>query len=304
MRKRILGLFIFSLFGLCTSTVSMAAVDLETEFHFRIVEETEETEETAEVQTETQTKAQAQEGEGEAELPAKAALEMKSILQLPELPTGCESVALTMLLDYYGYTWLEKTTIADEYLVYSDNFVIGYTGDPYTYEGAGCYAPGMARTANDFLKAQGSALRAADLTGSTEEELYALVAEETPVLIWNTAYFADSSPSGEYCEYKGKAYEWDYNEHCVVLVGYDMEQNTVLVNDPLEGRLEPDADRFWELYEELGSMAVALREGDEETETEENWAEWEEPGEGIPDFSEWPEEGFRPHRAPGERSGE
>ncbi|MFR7670840.1 MAG: C39 family peptidase [Collinsella sp.] len=35
--------------------------------------------------------------------------------QYPELPTGCESVALTNLLNYYGFG-LGKTIIADYYL--------------------------------------------------------------------------------------------------------------------------------------------------------------------------------------------
>ena len=46
-------------------------------------------------------------------------IEMENILQNPELPTGCESVALTMVLKYLGFD-LEKTTIADDYLVFAD----------------------------------------------------------------------------------------------------------------------------------------------------------------------------------------
>lgn len=75
---------------------------------------------------------------------------MEVILQKPELPTGCESVALTMVLKQKGYP-IEKTTIAEEYLIYNrDNYASGYVGDPSTYGGVGIYPPGLVNTANCF----------------------------------------------------------------------------------------------------------------------------------------------------------
>ena len=57
-----------------------------------------------------------------------AVLAVPNILQNPELPTGCESVALTMLLHYWGYDTL-KTEIADHYLSYdTTNFVSSFVG--------------------------------------------------------------------------------------------------------------------------------------------------------------------------------
>lgn len=58
--------------------------------------------------------------EGKLELPASAQLDIPEVFQMPELPTGCESVALTMALMYEGFE-LDKTTIADDYLVYSED---------------------------------------------------------------------------------------------------------------------------------------------------------------------------------------
>ena len=74
------------------------------------------------------------------------------ILQLPDLPTGCERVALTMALNSYGFE-LDKTAIASDWLIlYDENYVLGYAGDPFSENGAGIFPPGLCDTANDFLK--------------------------------------------------------------------------------------------------------------------------------------------------------
>lgn len=56
--------------------------------------------------------------------------------QFPELPTGCESVALTNLLNYYGFG-LAKTTITSSYLPLTSggNFVTAFSGNPFTGTG-------------------------------------------------------------------------------------------------------------------------------------------------------------------------
>lgn len=190
-------------------------------------------------------------------LPKYVILEMENINQFPELPTGCESVALTMLLNYYGFN-LDKTTIADNYLVYSDNFVIGYTGNPHSYDGGGCYSPGITKTANLFLDDKNSDLTAMNITGSKPEDIYIWIANDYPVLIWNTVYMLENQLTGIYEEYRGRTYQWDRCEHCMVICGYDMFNNKVIVNDPIDGIVERDATQFWERYEKLGSMAMVI----------------------------------------------
>ncbi len=194
----------------------------------------------------------------EEPLPSSVSLELELVYQYPELPTGCESVALTMLLKYYGFD-LNKTTIAKDYLIYSTNFVEGYMGNPFTTGGAGIYSPGLTRTANKYLDAQESDLNAKNVTDSTPEELYRYVAEGTPVVVWNTIYFIPNNPTGLKIKWGKKTYEWDRSEHCMVLSGYDLERNLVIVHDPIEGIVERDADGFWEKYEKLGSMALIIR---------------------------------------------
>lgn len=193
------------------------------------------------------------------EIPEDVQLNVEEIHQLPELPTGCEITSLTMLLRYYGFADAEKQMMVDQYLVYANEFVTGFFGDPRSESGAGIYPPGLMKTADNFLQAHGSTLYAKDITGSTREILYAYLAHGDPIVIWNTMYFNDNLPSGIVEAYEGREYEWDYNEHCIVLSGYNQAEGTVTVNDPLEGIVERDADRLFELYENLGSMAIVLQ---------------------------------------------
>lgn len=195
---------------------------------------------------------------GRCEIPKNFTIEMEELMQNPELPTGCESVALTIVLRYYGFE-LEKTTIADEYLDYSEtDFVTAYLGDPHTESGAGCFSPAIEKAANKFLRAENSAMTAKDISGTKLEDLYAYVSSGMPVIVWNSMYMADLERMSQNYVYEGKTYYWYRKEHCVVLCGYDSENHTVIINDPLEGIVERDAERFGEIYDELGQMAVVI----------------------------------------------
>lgn len=188
----------------------------------------------------------------------KKQLSMKNIKQNPELPTGCESVALTMVLNYYGFH-LSKTTIAANYLPRSSsNFVTAFAGNPFSSSGAGIYAPGLTNTANDFLKEKKSQLRATDITGISFKNLYKFIDDGTPVIVWNSMYMRN--PIGNSTYYAvGKTWTFYTYEHCVVLCGYNKKKNTVLINDPLSGLVWRSASSFEKIYNKLGKMAVVIR---------------------------------------------
>ncbi len=192
--------------------------------------------------------------------PQSFELELELINQFPELPAGCEAVSLTMILNYYGFD-LDKSHIIDNYQVFSDNFVLGYCGDPYSATtGGGCYAPGMTDTANNFLKDKESPLRAKNITGTEFEELFEYVAAGNPVMVWTTMGMAQSSKGYYQYDNLGNAYAWDNMEHCVVLAGYDLEANTVIIYDPMEGIMTRDLDLFKASYESMYKMSIILKE--------------------------------------------
>ena len=80
-------------------------------------------------------------------------LDTEELFQNPELPTGCESVALTAALQYLKFD-LEKTDIAENYLTYGEDVMWDYVGEPFEYDGAGIFPPGLTNTANIYLRTQ------------------------------------------------------------------------------------------------------------------------------------------------------
>lgn len=196
--------------------------------------------------------------ESESDVSSSVILEISCLLQNPELPTGCESVALTMVLNTLGYS-LEKTMIADQYLVYdSENLAKGYVGDPYSSSGAGVFPPGLTETANRFLRHQHSSLRAYNISGTPFEELYSYIEHGNPILIWTTIDYETPYFSDIINEYQGAFYQWYENEHCVVLGGYDLKKNTVILFDPLQGQTEIEEYIIKNIYDTIGQYAVAI----------------------------------------------
>ncbi len=196
-----------------------------------------------------------------SQLPETMYLDVPEVLQNPELPTGCESVALTMALMFEGFD-LEKTTIAREFLIYNqetDNMAVGYIGDPFSNEGAGCFAPAIAGTAVCFFEDQGYDYEAYDISGTEFEELLSYVAIGRPVIVWGTMYMEEPEFTDTVTEYNGKVYRWYMQEHCMVLSGYDLKTQTVVINDPMEGIVTRDLAEFQAIYDKTGQNAVVLK---------------------------------------------
>lgn len=203
-----------------------------------------------------------------AELPEEISLDVPEILQKPELPTGCESVSLTMALQYEGFN-IDKITLANDFLIYNretDNMAIGYVGDPFSEEGAGCFSPAIAATAMLFFEDQELEYDVYDVSGSEIDELLAYVAADTPVIVWGTMYMMEPEFTREDSEYDGKIYSWYRQEHCMVLSGYDLENGTLKINDPLEGVVYRDKNAFTRLFNQTGQYAVVLKARTEEAE--------------------------------------
>ena len=190
----------------------------------------------------------------------KKKLDAPEMLQEPELPTGCESVALTIALNTLGFD-LEKTEIAENYLEYSADFInyaVGYVGDPFEDDGAGVFPPGIVKTVDNYRTQAHKNAYSEDISGTRFEDIYKIIDGGCPVVVWTTMSYTEPVFDGDEITENGFTYRWYENEHCATLYGYDVGANEVYISDPLNGYIAMDADEFEALYNEIGKLAVAV----------------------------------------------
>lgn len=187
-------------------------------------------------------------------MPNKIDLAVEPIMQLPELPLGCEITALATLLQYYGFS-VDKVTLCEQTLDFGLSYIDpfeGYVGSPFEEHGGfGCYAPPIVCAANRFLARQNSALSAYDVSGTSFDILLEYVMTGTPVMVWTTQQTLDSDVAYTYGEIN-----WYRLSHCVVISGF--EGDAVICADPLEGTVRYDRSRMEQMYELLYAQAVLI----------------------------------------------
>ena len=190
------------------------------------------------------------------------------VRQLPELPTGCEITALTMMLNYYGCP-VDKTIMAEKYLptapaefyegtdgrLYGPDMEAHFVGDPFS-SGYVCGTEAVMSAADAYLAGRSSSLRAKDLTGAEPEELYNYVSDGIPVLVWVTIGMQERDEVQGWYTQDGRWMDWSRNDHGAVLIGYD--EGTVTIADPLSGLRVYSRDRFEHVFASRGARCVAL----------------------------------------------
>jgi uncharacterized protein YvpB len=199
-------------------------------------------------------------------------IDIRTVFQLPELPTGCEVTALTMLLNYYGFSadkvalaenYLPKSTymsLADDGKVYVNNFFDVFLGDPFG-RGWGCFSNAIAYAARSYIADQNQSdnYRVINLSGSDPEELYDYVKDGVPVIVWGTMNFQEPVFNFTYYDIlTGEALDWYSREHCYVLAGFDKKKNIVYINDPYLGIVSVNRNIFELRYNQMHKQAVTI----------------------------------------------
>lgn len=147
---------------------------------------------------------------------------------------------------YYGADGRLYGTDLNEYFI----------GDPFTEDGVICGTGAIVTAADAYLEAAGSSLRAEDLTGTDPEELYRLVSEDQPVVVWVTISMADRGETEGWYTEDGEYVDWSHNDHGAVLIGYS--GTTVTIADPISGQIEYDRQQFEEVFADRGNRCVVI----------------------------------------------
>ncbi|PWK13005.1 uncharacterized protein YvpB [Tumebacillus permanentifrigoris] len=186
-----------------------------------------------------------------------------TLAQRPELPTGCEATALTMLLQYEGVQ-VNKTTVAKKLpqLAVPRNLGgrmiggdpnSGFVGNPFSRDGYGVFHIPIRHVLEEYLPGRGL-----DLSGGSFDEVLQALADDRPVLAWVTIDLADVRSGSDWRTPSGGHVQWRIPEHCVLLTGY--RERSVTFHDPNSGRVvHYPLERFRQIWQAMGRQAVTVQ---------------------------------------------
>lgn len=182
------------------------------------------------------------------------------INQYPNYPTGCESVALTILLKYHGVSVTPddiiaklpkgSTPVEKNGKIYGGNPEVEFIGNPYSLNAYGVYEKPIADVANKYK----SGIKIA--TGTSFEKILEIVKSGKPVMVWTSMYLAVPYISKSWIyEPTGETIYWKANEHAVVIIGYT--EDKVIISDPIDGKAKYQSKSiFKERYDYYGKKAL------------------------------------------------
>ncbi len=191
----------------------------------------------------------------------------QTVLQEPELPTGCEVTSLTQTLNYLGFD-VDKITLADEFMPIDMQGIVvmdeAYIGDP-RLDGFGCNANIIVQTADKYFASIDSPCYGEELTGSSLREIFWQVSQGRPVITWATIDLKVTNPELVWTAGNGKDFMFNWYQHCLTLYGYDLDKGVVYAADPLKGNVTYPIDQFETVYDLMGDQCVVIC-GDSDTE--------------------------------------
>lgn len=193
-------------------------------------------------------------------------LHVPIIRQKPELRNGCEVTSLAMLLQYAGVP-AGKMQLAGRVkkdpdrlrktgrgITHWGNPNHGFVGDIRGQEkGYAVYHGPLRDLMEIYLPG-----RTKDLSGSSFGVILRQVRNRRPVIVWTTSDFSKPNVWRQWL-HRGELIRGTFEEHAVVLVGYD--RDCVYVNDPLTGRQAQRVNRksFEESWVALGRQALSYQ---------------------------------------------
>ncbi len=161
--------------------------------------------------------------------------------QYPEWPTGCESVALYILLDYYRVDASVRDIVEalpkellpweEDGITYGGNPERGFVGDPSDRGSYGVLNGPIAAAANRFL---GGAVAE---SGLSVRDVESILRSGAPLICWVSMYPHSEPKISHWTDaVTGEQVTWIGGEHAVVV--YGREGMDFKVSDPRSGRRE------------------------------------------------------------------
>ncbi|MBR6029751.1 MAG: SH3 domain-containing protein [Clostridia bacterium] len=188
-------------------------------------------------------------------------LDVIEFCQYPDYPTGCESVSLYMLLNYYGvevtvdqiYDLLPMGAQPyddDEGVRHGANPEREFVGDPRSEYSYGVFNEPIAKVAEQFKPGVQTK------TGASLDEIKAILATGSPVLAWYvSAPMREIMYRWSWLDENGEMVHWPGGEHAVVICGYN--GHSLTYRDPNAGTtVVIDEDTFLKSFHELGGRIV------------------------------------------------
>lgn len=180
--------------------------------------------------------------------------------QFPNYPNGCETVALYLMLKYYGVNVSPETLVNnlkkgdgvhwEDGIRYGGDPEIEFVGDPRDQHGYGVYQKPIINLANKYKSGM------VDYTGHSLSQVLELVRSGKPVQVWVSINLKNTSVCADWVHKStGKKINWICNLHSVVVVGFD--DNYVYVSDPYSGSIKKyGRSQFQKIYNLFGKRAI------------------------------------------------
>lgn len=196
------------------------------------------------------------------ELPEKYVIKgFKTVMQDPELPTGCEVTALCQVLNHLGFK-INKTELFDNFMAVDYIGAVtmnqAYIGDPRSKTGFGCNAPVTVKTAYEYFQSIDSPCCAVDITGTDFRELFSWIAQDIPVIVWTTMGLQYGTEEYMWTAGNGEKFYFNNLQHCVAIYGYDLKNDKVYTADPQKGNVEYSIKQFEKMYDIMKKQAVVI----------------------------------------------
>ena len=183
--------------------------------------------------------------------------------QFPNYPNGCETIALYVMLKYYGVSVSPETLVNnlkkgdgvhwENNIRYGGDPEIEFVGDPRDQHGYGVYQKPIINLASKYKSGM------IDYTGHSLSQVLEIVRSGKPVQVWVSINLKNTSVCADWIhKASGKKINWICSLHSVVIVGFN--DTYVYVSDPYTGGIEKyKKTQFQKMYNLFGKRALYFK---------------------------------------------